>query len=100
MPLLLQCNGCGTTAVLDCACPGRGVNGHYAGCQVADLDAALVCPPDSGCCKIGHHHGQAANACPGIPDPDHTCSVADPECTVCRPITIVFLPGTAQVAGG
>jgi hypothetical protein len=81
MPLLLQCDGCGTTAVVDCPCPGRGVNGHYdPACQVADLDAALACPPDSSCCKEDHHHGQAAN-----------------EGTPCRPITITLLPGSIQV---
>jgi hypothetical protein len=101
MPLLVQCNGCGTTAVIDCPCPGRGVNGHYdPACQVADLDAAVVCPPDSDCCKLDHHHGHAANACPGIPDPDHVCAVENPDCTVCRPVTVVMLPGSVQATGG
>jgi hypothetical protein len=98
MPLLVQCNGCKTSRVVDCI--GCTPDGHLVGCPVADLDAAVVCAPGSGCCPEDHHHGQAANACPGIPDPDHECGVDNPECTVCRPITITFLPGSTRVARG
>lgn len=78
----------------------------------ADPDSALEC----GCCTQPHHHGQAANACPGAggnhtgapcPEPD-TCIALTPPgedcpgehcglgvdgCTVCRPITITLLGG-------
>lgn len=41
----------------------------------ADPDAALACPPGSGCCEQDHHHGQAATSCPGghgaCPSPDN-----------------------------
>jgi hypothetical protein len=39
-----SCNACGTTAEL--ATPA----------QQADPDAAVTCPPDSGCCQEVHSH--------------------------------------------
>lgn len=92
--LRVQCNQCGTTAWTD--------NGD-------DPDSALSC----GCCTQDHHHGQAANACPGAglnhsgapcphgdPQactmvtpagedcPGSHCGLGVPDCTVCRPVTI------------
>ena len=54
-------------------------NGHKAFTESgADPDAALSCPPGSGCCEEDHHHGRAANSCPGghgaCPVPD-SCPV-------------------------
>jgi hypothetical protein len=89
--------------------------------DLSDPDAALQC----SCCTLDHHHGQAANACPGItaghpgvpchqpeggtgcslrtppgePCPGGHCTPGDPGCQVCRPITITPLPGSVQVAG-
>jgi hypothetical protein len=58
MAFLLQCNGCGTATVT---------------ADARDPDAAVVCPPESDCCKTDHHHGEAA-ACAGghaaCPTPD------------------------------
>lgn len=95
--LHIQCNQCGKWSVF----------GAEAG---ADPDAALEC----ACCTKPHHHGRAANACPGAggshagapcPAPD-TCIAVTPlgedcpgehcglgvdGCTVCRPITITLL---------
>jgi hypothetical protein len=97
--LHIQCMQCGKWSVF----------GAEAG---ADPDSALQC----GCCKKDHHHGQAANACPGVdaghpgapcPAPD-TCITLTPlgeacpgghcglgvdGCTVCRPIAITLLSG-------
>jgi hypothetical protein len=79
MPYLLTCAGCGATATID-------------GEQVNDPDRYLDCVPDGGCCLKDHHHGQQANACPQT----HAgpCSVANPDCTVCRSIIIAPLPGS------
>jgi hypothetical protein len=33
---------------------------------VANLGAAVSCPPGSGCCDQDHDHDAAANACPDI----------------------------------
>jgi len=145
MPYHVQCLGCHTSAYVDCACPAElaGLPVHMTGCPVLDLDAQLVCPPESDCCKEDHHHGQAANACPGGHDecpapaacklhasvkrhhlavaaadpdlptgvlPDHVpeecpgghCDVRLDDCTVCRPLVITAMPGSAQLqpAGG
>lgn len=87
--------------------------------DLSDPDAALQC----SCCPQDHHHGQAANACPGIEAghpgvpchqegdgsgctlrtphgeacPGGHCTPGDPGCTVCRPITITPLPGAVKV---
>jgi hypothetical protein len=89
--------------------------------DLSDPDAALKC----NCCTLDHHHGQAANACPGAginhpgipchhPDNGVGCVVRTPAgqpcpgahcgpgiagCTVCRPITITPLPGSVQASG-
>jgi hypothetical protein len=59
----IECNSCHTSAYTE---------------DVADPDAALVCPPGAACCQQDHHHGQAATACPGghgaCPTPD-SCPV-------------------------
>jgi hypothetical protein len=85
--LRISCNGCGTSAYADCACPGLGHNPgaagvHHAACPFTDLGANVTCPPGSGCCDGSPHpgvsHDAAANACPQIdagthgscPEPD------------------------------
>ena len=87
--LRISCNGCGTAAYVDCACPQLGhdpavTQRHHEDCGMTDLGATVVCPPGSGCCNgdahLGVSHDQAANACPQIdkgthgpcPEPD-TC---------------------------
>lgn len=72
MALRIRCDGCGTSVITDTG---------------ADPDGALDC----GCCPQDHHHGEAANACPGHPG-KHGKGV--PGCTVCRPLTITALAGT------
>jgi len=34
---------------------------------------------------------------PGIPDDSHLCGKENPDCTVCRPVTITLLPGSTAV---
>jgi hypothetical protein len=80
---LLQCNGCKTAVVAP---------------DARDPDAAVTCPPESDCCKADHHHGEAANACPGDHDGGHGLGVDG--CTVCRPITITALAGSLGVSAG
>jgi hypothetical protein len=95
--LHILCPGCLTSAYIDCACPPGWdpvTRGHVtaaiaaiavaaagapvAPCPAGDLDAAITCPPGSPCCQEDHHHGEAANACPGghadCPEPG-TCLV-------------------------
>ena len=89
MAYLVQCRGCGASAVAECTCPPEmaEVPAHVAGCPAADLDAQLDCDPDGDCCLQDHHHGEQANAS-GNP---------------CRPVTITALPGAVpplQRAGG
>jgi hypothetical protein len=79
MALLIQCNQCGASVTTE--------NG-------LDPDGELVCR----CCPEDHHHGEAANACPGIEDAEHICGVDNPDCTVCRPISITLLAGSGQVS--
>jgi hypothetical protein len=89
------------------ACPGCGALAELtAPEQRADPDAAVICAPDGPCCKLDHHHGQAANACTAdhsahaCPSPE-TCGVFPGEgcagghcglgvqdCTVCRPLVV------------
>jgi hypothetical protein len=99
MAIHLRCGGCGTEALVpDCAPECAAVTGaHLSGCPGADLDALVICPPGSGCCQVDHHHGRAANAghplaLAGVPGADHDgdCGADNPDCAVCRPITITW----------
>lgn len=69
---------------------------HLHGCPSADLDAQVVCPDPAatGCCPQDHHHGLAANSCPGHEGEHHK---GNPECAVCRPLVITAMPGSAQI---
>lgn len=105
--LHLQCPGCHTSAYVGCGCPDGhdpGSSGHLPGCAMSNLGNAVVCPPNSGCCAEDHGpggHDGAANACSGEHDGDH--GKDNPDCTVCRPITITVMPGYTRlqpVAGG
>jgi hypothetical protein len=74
----LSCDGgCGTIAYADCSCP-EGYDPHTAGhlpnCQMVNLDALVVCPPASDCCKEDHDHAAVANACEAA----HTTPCVDP----------------------
>ncbi len=125
MPFHLQCPGCGSSAYVDCTCPpgaAATMGAHGPQCAMADLDAHLNCRPGSSCCLLDHHHGQAANACPGghgecavgdscevmtpagEPCPGGHCGLGQPGCTVCRPMIIAGMPGSSQIqlaaAGG
>lgn len=100
----IACNSCGKSAVT---------------ADPSDPDSLVQC----GCCPQTHHHGQAANECPGAGGnhPGQACPVGPyctavtpagedcpgghchkdvPGCTVCRPITITLLPGSARVGMG
>lgn len=80
MRVLLQCPGCNATRQTLCV-PGCSPDRHGEGCLNADFDAALDCLPGRGCCGQDHHHGQAANACPGehdgavCPHPAGACGI-------------------------
>lgn len=99
--LHIQCNQCGAWTT-----SGDGL----------DPDGQLAC----GCCPLDHHHGLAANACPGAegshpgaacpapenciartplgrPCPGEHCGLGVEGCTVCRPITITLMAGSVQV---
>jgi hypothetical protein len=138
----LFCPGCQSQVFLECSCPPghvANVGQHHPECSHSNLDASLVCPPDSGCCSENHDHAAAANACPGghddapCPEPTGKCrvwrgAIADafhpafepgshplfsgaevpscpgghchkdvPGCTVCRPLVITMLPGSAEI---
>jgi hypothetical protein len=83
MPYHVQCPGCLTSAYLDCACPDGHdamAAGHHESCRMGDIDAQVACPPGSSCCQEDHHHGDAANAG-----------------TVCRPLIITAMPGSATM---
>jgi hypothetical protein len=108
--------GCGAWAVIDCSCPpGEPARGpHLEACPLADIDSQVTCLPGYGCCQEDHHHGEAANACPGghgecltpaacatwhggmgqpedTPCPGGHCGMGVDGCTVCRPLTITIL---------
>ncbi len=54
---LIEHPDCGTRAFIDCHpdCPSDTLGYHVQGlCVMADPDAALVCPPGSGCCEDDH----------------------------------------------
>lgn len=85
MPFLVTCDTCDANAIMD-------------GAQMQDPDAHLDCRPDGPCCLKDHHHGIEAGTCTTEHDGD--CAVANEDCAVCRSITIMPLPGTAQVSIG
>jgi hypothetical protein len=103
--LLIQCQGCNSTAFADCGCPPghdpMAAGEHHPECAMADLGAQLVCPPGSGCCDGSAHpdasHDQAASACTAEHDGD--CHVDNPACAVCRPVTITVMPGSTVIQG-
>ena len=119
MPLHVSCDGCSTWSIVDCTCP-PGIGGHFVGCPYVSLDAHLKCPPGSDCCQEDHDHGAMANSCHGDhPDmacpkdagrckvwentegdgdcPGGHCSVEDPDCAVCRPLTVTVMPGSVPL---
>jgi hypothetical protein len=67
--LQVQCNGCGTSTIVDCSCPPELANMpfHIDTCAVKDLDAQLTCKPSATCCTDDHggmSHGTRASQCP------------------------------------
>lgn len=85
----VQCKGCQAFVLV----PGE-----------TDFHTALVCD----CCPQGrdHDHKASAMSCPGASDTPgpaghdgKPCSRENPDCGVCRPITITLLPGTVTVTG-
>lgn len=149
MPYHIQCQGCGTSAYVDCGgCPPEVfdvMGGHLPLCSMADAGANVSCPPGSGCCDGSDHpelshdqqarqceadHAAAGHACghrePGdcrvyhgtIPERGpcsaalHGKEIGDcthdecpgghhglgvEQCTVCRPVTIIAMPGSATI---
>lgn len=88
--LRVSCNGCGTAAYAECACPALGHDPratlhHDDDCPMHDLGATVVCPPGSGCCDGSSHpgvsHDAAANLCPQIGKGTHG---ACPEPATCK----------------
>jgi hypothetical protein len=83
-------------------------NGHWVLTDAhADPDMALECPPGEGCCDgsrhpglshgaaaiAGHPHGVAGD---GQADHDGPHGVDNPDCAVCRPVTITGLQGCVE----
>jgi hypothetical protein len=98
MPYQVYTNCCHQQAFVDCSCPPdvpayRGQ--HLRECAMADLGANVKCDGSSSdCCTEDHSHDQVANAC----DADHeTHGKGVKGCAVCRPVTIVALPGAAAM---
>jgi hypothetical protein len=116
--LRIECKGCEASAYADCACPPLGhdpgaAGAHHPACPMADLGATVTCAPGSGCCDGSSHpglsHDMAAhlghpNMIAGSGEPDHEGdhTEGNPDCAVCRPVTIEVMPGSAYVtaAGG
>lgn len=98
---VVQCPRSGVTAFVQCI-PGceQVAGAHLPGCPGADLDAAVRCPPGSGCCQQDHDHAAAANGCAA--EHDGVCSLENEDCAVCHPLVIIAPPGSNQMfpAGG
>lgn len=81
MSYLVRTNCCGQSVTIE---------------DASDPDGAVSCSGESAaCCMEPHHHGQAANACPG--GHGTSCGPGVDGCTVCRPLTIVALPDTVAL---
>lgn len=113
--LLVQCNGCGRVAFIDCpqAHPGGARTCTDPACGHLDPDFAFdaaqpACNAEGKCCRYGHtepHRGADKNcdvahdpctdkACPVAHDPGvGHCGPAVDGCKVCRPLTITIPPG-------
>lgn len=124
MTWMVETDCCRQRAFADCSCPPdvplyRGA--HLDDCAMADFGANVTCDGSSpACCTQEHSHDEAANTCPGghgvctlakcavitpagEPCPGGHCGKGIDGCTVCRPVTIVALPGSMPVthfAGG
>ena len=97
-------------------------NTTVAACPMTDLGATVICPPGSGCCDGSSHPGLShdlaahlghpnmvawlAAASPAVtaagepdhePDHDGEHAAGNPDCAVCRPVTITVMPGSAQL---
>jgi hypothetical protein len=106
----LECLGCGTNAYVSCPCPPEAVeamNGaHLPICALNEPGAAVVCPPDSGCCQEDHSHDTAANACHGqhaddpCPEDAHRCGVWATAATTEHPETGEAVPPADPCPGG
>lgn len=85
MPYLVSCDGCGTAGL---------VPDHL----MSEPGQQVKCrnPEATGCCTKDHHHGAQADACPA--SHEGACSVANPDCTACRSVTISAEPGSATVS--
>lgn len=78
--LHVQCQGCGSSAYIDCI-PGceQVIGAHIEGCPMASPPVSVTCRADSDCCKIDHDHQAAADACTAdhsdqdCPDPPGKC---------------------------
>jgi hypothetical protein len=93
--LHVQCNNCGTSAYVECARGCELVMGaHLDGCPGApeNIGRQVRCPPGSGCCQEDHSHFAS---CAGDHDGDH--GPENPDCPVCKPLTITAPPGSAGV---
>jgi hypothetical protein len=108
MALRLECSNGHVAHVPDCSPECAAVVGaHLHGCPSANLAAQLACPPGEGCCEIDHDHDLAANLghpnlLAGADEPDHDGdhTAENPDCSVCRPMTIHYLgPTPLQIAG-
>ena len=102
MPIYnLTCNGCGTSVDVGHPDPAHPQYDPDALAKLAAPDAAVACPPDSGCCQEpGCAHDQA---CEGGHDgpcaADGQAAVANPDCGVCKSLTITAFEGAAVLGG-
>lgn len=87
----LQCNGCGTTVHVGSTNPEHPEYDLNAAAQLAAPDLAVKCPPDSGCCqKPGCAHTSECDQAH-----DGGCAVENPDCGVCKTLTITAHEGAA-----
>jgi hypothetical protein len=97
-----------TQVFLECTCPPghtATTGAHHPECSHADIDAKVACPPEATqCCQVDHHHGNAANACPGGHD-DVACPEPPGQCKVWRGAIAdafhpEFVPGSHPLFSG
>lgn len=99
--LLVQCNGCGRVAFVDCpeAHPGGARQCTDPNCGHRDPDYLFdlnqpACNAEGKCCRYGHTepHRGAMKDCP---DANHEgdCGPLVDGCNICRPLTITVPPG-------
>lgn len=96
MPIYnLTCKGCGTSVDVGHPDPAHPEYDPDAAAKLAAPDAAVACPPDSGCCQEqGCGHGAE---CDSAHEGD--CGMTNPACPWCKEVTITAFEGAAVLGG-